>query len=309
MKSMLGVLKKLLSYGTILVLSAVVHHSAIAQVTLRSGFVQDSLIVGDEVAYYLSATYPRNLQLLFPDSTFSFQPFEFQRKQYFTTQTHDSLSYDSTVYFLSTFEVELVQHLQLPAFILHQKDCTTLLATRDSLALQQLVTQPLPDTVKAETLPLISNTAYEPVDWLLNYPLLLYISAGLLLLALLGWLLFGKRIRKHFAVKRLRKQHELFVKSFNEQVNHLKTQFSSQQAEHLLSIWKKYMEGLDTKPYTKLTTKETAALLQNQLLGDCLRIIDSAVYGHNRQVEEPLLRLREHAVQTFQQKLDQVAHG
>lgn len=280
-----------------------------AQVKITSGFIPDSVIVGDHAAYYLTATYPKKLQVLFPDSTFSFQPFEFEKKKYFTTQTSDSISYDSAVYTLSTFEVDLVQYLQLPVFILHQQDCTTLLSLRDSVILKQLVTIPLPDTLKAENLPLISNTAYEPVAWLLNYPLLLIIGGVLLILSVVSWIIFGKRIRKHFALKRLQKEHALFMHSFNEQLDLLKQQFSPQHAERILLLWKRYMETLDAKPYTKLTTKETALLLEDKTLGNQLRTVDAAVYGNNKNVEEPLFQLRNFAVNTFQQKLDRVSHG
>lgn len=305
MKSMPDIVKKLLLCAACTLFSFTVF----AQVTLRSGFIPDSVVIGDEAAYYLTATYPKKLQLLFPDSTFSFHPFEFQRRHYFTTQTTDSISYDSTVYFLSTFEVDLVQSLQLPAFILHQQDCTLVLASRDSVFLKELVTQALPDTLQAANLPLVSNTAYVPVDWLLNYPLLSYVVVGLLVLLFVVWLVFGKRIRKHFMVKRLQKQHAEFVKTYSEQADLLKQRFSPTQTERLLSLWKYYMESLDTTPYTKLTTKETARLLQNTTLGQQLRTVDAAVYGSNQQVEEPILHLKEHAIKTFQQKLEQVAHG
>lgn len=294
---------------TLVALMLIGLQSLSAQVTVRSGFIPDSVMIGDEVAYYLTATYPKKLQLLFPDSTHIYQPFEFQKKYYFSTQTRDSISYDSAVYSLSTYEVDLVQHLQLPVYVLHPQDCTIVLSSRDSVFLKELVTNSVPDTLKAENLPLVSNTAYTPVDWLVNYPLLSYLAGGLLLLSLVGWLVFGKRIRKYFVLKRLRKQHEVFVKSFNEQVDVLKQHFSPQQAEQVLSKWKHYMESLDTKPYTKLTTKETVTLLQNKTLGDYLHALDTAIYGRNRQVEESLVHLREHAIQTFQQKLEQVTHG
>lgn len=280
-----------------------------AQVTVRSGFLQDSVMIGDQATYFLTATYPQKLHVLFPDSTFNFQPFEFSRKQYFTTQTRDSISYDSAVYFLSTFEVDLIQRLQLPVFVLHQQDCTTFLSVKDSVSLQELVTQPLPDTLKAENLPLVSNTAYEPVDWLLNYPLLAYVGIGLLVLSVAIWLIFGKKIRQHFLIKRLRKQHEKFINSFTEQVEILRQRFTPQQTEQALSNWKYYMESLDQKPYAKLTTKETATLLQDDLLANYLRLVDTAIYGRNNQVEEPLIHLREHAIKTFQQKIEKVSHG
>jgi hypothetical protein len=279
------------------------------EIKVRSGFIPDSVVVGDQADYYLSATYPRKLTLLFPDSTFNFQPFEFQKKKYFTTLTSDSISYDSAVYTLSTFEVEKIQYLQLPVFVLHPQDCTTIVATRDSVMLKELVTIPLPDSLRAENLPLKINAAYEPVSWLLNYPLVLYILLGLLVLVILAWVFFGKRIRKHFKIKRLKKEHQFFIDALSQKMALLKKSFSPQQTEQTLGLWKKYMETLDAKPYTKLTTKETAALLKNPALGNHLRTLDAAVYGNQSVVEEPLENLRAHAVASFQQKLDQVQHG
>jgi hypothetical protein len=283
--------------------------STAQSVTVRSGFVPDSVTIGDKAAYYLTATYPRKLTVLFPDTTYSFQPFEFQSKKYFPTKTRDSISYDSTIYFLSTFEVDSVQYLQLPVFILHQQDCTVLSSTRDSVILKQLVTFPLPDTLKAENLPLKTNTDYEEVSWLLNYPLLL-IMVGILVLALiLVWIFFGKKIRKHFAVKRLQKEHTRFLESYNQKAEAIRNLFSAKSTEDLLSLWKKYMEGIDARPYTKLTSKETALLLQNEGLGNQLRQLDAAIYGHNTNVLESVENLRQHATQRFQQKLEEVTHG
>ncbi len=280
-----------------------------SQVTVRAGFVPDSVIIGDEAAFYLTATYPKKQQLIFPDSSFNYTPFEYIRKRYFTTQTKDSLSYDSTVYVLSTFEIERVQKLQLPVFLLHQQDCTTYLSPKDSVLLKELVNPAPPDTVKAENLPLISNTAYEPVAWLLNYPLLLYLGGGLIILSISIWILFGKKIRKHFAVKRLIKDHQTFIDRYSNYSQQLQQSFSTHQAEQLLLYWKKYMELLDTKPYTKLTAKETAVLLNDVALGNQLRLVDAAIYGNNRQVEAPITFLKEHAISTFEQKLAQVKHG
>jgi hypothetical protein len=279
------------------------------EIKVRSGFIPDSVLVGDQSDYYLTATYPRKLTLLFPDSTFNFQPFEFEKKKYFTTQTSDSISYDSAVYTLSTFEIEKIQYLQLPVFVLHQQDCTTVFATRDSVMLKELVTIPLPDSLRAENLPLKINAAYEPVNWLLNYPLLLYVLLGVVIVGILVWVLFGKRIRKHYKIKRLKKEHQFFIEALGKKIALLKNTFSPQQTEETLAIWKKYMETLDSKPYTKLTTRETATLLNNPALGNHLRTLDAAVYGNQSVVVEPLENLRAHAVNSFQQKLDKVQHG
>ncbi|MCZ8214618.1 MAG: hypothetical protein O9262_00185, partial [Cyclobacteriaceae bacterium] len=46
--------------------------SSFSQVKVRGGFLPDSVVIGDEAAFYLSATYPKKLQVIFPDSTYNF---------------------------------------------------------------------------------------------------------------------------------------------------------------------------------------------------------------------------------------------
>ena len=38
------------------------------EVVLRSGFLQDSMEVGQEVDYWITARYPASLEVVFPDS-------------------------------------------------------------------------------------------------------------------------------------------------------------------------------------------------------------------------------------------------
>src|SRR5688500_16263838 len=97
--------------------------SSIGQdVNVRGGFFLDSLRVGDQTGFYLTATYPSNLNIIFPDSTFNYHPFEFNKKRYFPTQTTDGKSYDSVIYYLSTFEVDRIQQLSLPVFQLNRSE-------------------------------------------------------------------------------------------------------------------------------------------------------------------------------------------
>src|SRR6187551_1589180 len=109
-----------------------------AQVAVRGGFFLDSLSVGDETGFFLSATYPRNVNVIFPDSTFDYQPFEFNRKRYFPTQTTNGKSYDSVIYYLSTFEVDRILQLSLPVFQLNPQDCTVFTSNVDTVLMTQL---------------------------------------------------------------------------------------------------------------------------------------------------------------------------
>ena len=277
-------------------------------VTVRGGFFLDSLRVGDQTGFYLSATYPSNLNIIFPDSTFNYQPFEFNQKKYFPTQTTDGKSYDSVIYYLSTFEIDRVQLLSLPVFQLNPRDCTIYTTEVDTVLLTELVKN-MPDTLTAQNLPLRVNTVYEDVPYLFNYPIL-FISLGVLVvIATVGWIFFGKKIRRYFKLKKMSKAHIQFLETYNRQVETIKSAFSSTQTEYALAHWKKYMEALEARPYTKLTSRETSQLENNETLGKNLHSIDGAIYGHNTTVVESLENLKHYADQKFAKKLEEVKHG
>lgn len=277
-------------------------------ILVRSGFLMDSLRVGDQTGFFLVTEYPSTLNMLFPDSTYNFAPFEYEKKKYFPTKTIAGRSYDSVVYYLSIFEVDPLQSLSLPVYQLNLMDCTTYISTRDTILLAELVRN-LPDTLSAQNLPLKVNTAYQNVLYIFNYPVLLSILAVLLVLTATVWLAFGKKIRKHFRMKRMQKAHQKFLEGYAQQIEKVSVAFSAITTENALSQWKKYMEQLEARPYTKLTTRETLQLEKNESLGHNLHVIDGAIYGHNTTVIESLEHLKAFADQRFSQKLEEVKHG
>ena len=103
--------------------------------------------------------------------------------------------------------------------------------------------------------------------------------------------------------------HKRFLEAYTQQVNNVKAAFSPSHAEQALVHWKKYMEQLESKPYTKLTARETTHLENNEALGHTLHSIDGAIYGHNTSVVEPLENLKQVADQRFAQKLEEIKHG
>lgn len=278
------------------------------EVKVRSGFFLDSLKIGDQTGFYLAAEYPSTLEILFPDSTYNFTPFEYERRVYFPTKTAAGKSYDSAVYFLSTYEIDHIQSLSLPVFQLNPMDCTTYISTRDTILLTELVKN-LPDSLTAQNLPLKVNTAYENVSYLFNYPILVIVIAVLLVITIVGWIVFGKKIRKHFRLKRMQKAHQKFLEAYTGYVENVKAAFSAITTESALSQWKKYMEQLEAKPYTKLTTRETMSIENNESLGKNLHAIDGAIYGHSTKVIESLENLKKFADQRFVKKLEEVKHG
>ncbi len=277
-------------------------------VEVRSGFFSDSVKIGEPSGFYLSATYPSNTNILFPDSAYNFSPFEFERKKYFTTETADSRSYDSVVYYLSTFEIDEIQTLSLPIFQLNPQDCTAFESNVDSIRLILSATD-IPDTVSLQTLPLKVSLAYENVPYDFNYPILFLVLSILIVAVAVVWFFFGKKIRKHFRMKSMLKAHQQFLQTFSSNIENVRTAFSPTSTESTVSFWKKYMEQLEARPYTKLTTSEMLRIQNDEVLGKNLKAIDGAIYGHNTSVVESLQSLKSFADERFNKKLEELKHG
>lgn len=277
-------------------------------VKVAGGFFSDSLKIGERTAFYLASKHPSNLIVLFPDSAFKFNTFEYESRKYFATKTKDSISVDSVVYYLTTFELDEEQTLQLPVYVVNEQDCTSYLSATDTIHLIQLVKE-MPDSVSIDKLPLRETTAYQDVNLQFNYVILLICVGVLVILSVLAWLLFGKQISRYFITKRLQKNHSQFTETYNRITRELSSAFSVPTAETALALWKKYMEQLEAKPYTKLTTRETLLLQNNDVLGQSLHSIDKAIYGHNTSIMEPLENLRQIADEHFRIKIKEVKDG
>jgi hypothetical protein len=278
------------------------------EVNVSGGFLSDSIRIGEPVPFSVSVRYPQQINVLFPDSTYSFAPFEYASKKFFPTQTINGISHDSVVYYLTTFEIDKVQKLSLPVFVTTARDCTRYTSQPDSIYLVELVKNP-PDSIAANNLPLKTSTLYEKVFSEINYVIALLIFIVLVFISIIVWLFFGKRIIRYFKSKKLLKKHNEFLERFAMNVNQLSSAFSREQAEHTLSLWKKYMEQLEKKPYTKLTTRETASMLPDGNLKSNLQLLDRAIYGHQTSVVEPLNNLQKVAEDHFTKIFESIKNG
>ncbi len=277
-------------------------------VKVRSGFFLDSLKIGEPSGFFLTTTYPTNVNILYPDSSFNFFPFEFDRKKYFPTETTEGKSYDSVVYYLSTFELDEIQTLRLPIFQLNPQDCTTFESNIDSIRLV-LTANDIPDTVSLQTLPLKVSIAFQNVPYDFNYPILFLVLFILVVAFAVAWVFFGKKIRKHFRLKRMLKAHQQFLDAFTSSIENVRTAFSPTSTEHSVSFWKKYMEQLEARPYTKLTTREMIRIQKDEALSKNLQTIDGAIYGHNTSVVDSLQSLKSFADERFNKKLEELKRG
>lgn len=282
--------------------------SSAQEVKVTGRFLQDSVRLGQPVSFYLTAHYPATATVLFPDSTFSFAPFEFQKKSFVPTSTKQGYSYDSVVYTLLTFEIDSLQFLQLPLFVVNEKDCVVVSSPVDTLLFSRLV-KTLPDTVQLAKVPLKTNTNYLKVSWLLNYPILLLFAGILLVLLIAGWIIFGKRILKYFRVKKLTKNHQTFLQQLNTEIEKLQSNFSPQATESALLLWKKYLENLIDKPYTKFTTKEINEFEKDERMILSLAAIDRMIYANQPDRIDHFANLKSYSEDQFYKKLLEIKNG
>lgn len=247
--------------------------SSAQEVKVSAGFLEEHFKVGEEVHYWMSARYPPQLNLLFPDSLYAFGNFEYLGKTYYPSQMKEGLIYDTVVYRLQSFEIDRVQKLQLPAIILKEGDSLRVFATPDSLLLFELAPQ-VSDTTQLKT-----NLNYAAVPRAFNYPLFWIILGVVVVLLGVSALLFGKKIIRAFKLRRMRKEYLRFSDYLTEQIRLLKVDPQPATAEHTLTEWKNYVERLENLPFSTLTSREILQMEFTQELRDPLKTIDRCVYG------------------------------
>jgi len=284
-------------------------HNYAQEIKPRSQFLTDSIKIGQPVGFTLALSYPKNLDVVFPDSLYDFSPYELADKTFTTTKTDSTLSYDSAVYYLNSFEIDKVQKFKLPVFVLNGNDSTLIYANEDSVYLKELVEE-VPDSVSAEAAPLIENTRFINVPLEFNYPYLIIALIIFVVVVILVIILFGKKIKKAIQVRRLRRNHNKFNEKFDSLTAH-QSELNSELAEKILIYWKKYLESLEKRPYTKLTTKEIIAHYNPESIIDDLKSIDRIIYSNKERTNSNTHyeSLKSFAQLQYANKIEEVKNG
>lgn len=275
------------------------------EVDIRGGFVQDSLKIGANMEYWLSARYPSKLDLMLPDSNFNFTPFEFGGRQYFETLADSTIALDSVVYQLQSFEIDPVQYLNLPAIIVTGKDSTIITSPLDSIFLIELV------EVATDTTALKTNTELQDLPGQFNSPLLMIILGALVLIIIVVLIVFGKKIARHFKLKRMARTHEQFLSKIGKLITEMKGNGTPEKAEDCINLWKKYLEKLERKPFTKWTSKEIVAHDFAEELTEPLKAVDRCVYGKisSDSVYQDFQHLEDFASNRYEDKVNKLKQG
>ncbi|MBU2914600.1 hypothetical protein [Reichenbachiella agariperforans] len=238
-------------------------------------FLTDSIMIGEEISYTLSVKYPKGWQIVFPDSTYDYAPFEFNRKTYISTVSDSTWAFDSVTYVLSSFEIDPIQQLQLPIYVLQKNDSIEILSDPDSVYFHDMITQ-LPDSIVLK-----NNVAFRELVYSYNY---LYIGIGTavtLLILVGGYFLFRKTIHAKYQLYFLQRDYRRFVQQYEADMQRIQNGKDNTAAiEGLVLSWKTFMERMENRPFTKYTTREIiAAGYGGEELNGTLRKIDQSIYG------------------------------
>ena len=270
------------------------------EISPKGGFVGDSVKIGVSIPYSLSIKYPTRMDVVFPDSLYDYSPFELEGKQYFPTKSDSTLSYDSAVYYLSTFEIDTIQYLQLPVFFINNADSIPVYTEKDSVFLIELISV-LPDSIQLK-----ENTTYFNVPTQFNYPYLLIGLGILVFIIIVVLIVFGGKIKRYFQVRRLKKRHQKFLITFDQLAQQSSEESTTEEKEHTAFVWKKYLEKIEKAPITKLTTKEITQLLQpTDEVVEALKGVDRAIYSNkkNLSLASSFSTLRTDAIARYNNKI------
>ncbi len=234
-------------------------------------FLSDSLTVGKPVRFSLSYRHSPSQDVFFPDSSFSFSPFRFVSETFIPTRTAGGLSVDSVIYQLVSYEIDSVQRLSLPVFVISEGDSLALFSNEDSVYFKELVSSKDLDSAGLK-----ANVRYLDVQQDVDYPKILYYLLVVILCAGLFFIFFGEFLVNQFRMWKFNRRHKEFVSEFKKMS---REHSSREKISESLILWKRYMEWLENKPYTSLTTPEILRLIPNERLEDALKEVDSAIYG------------------------------
>jgi hypothetical protein len=261
-------------------------------------FIKDSTAIGVPLYYSLSFKHPAKMEVIFPGKDFLYAPFDFYETKYFPTRTTSGGSLDSVVYKLATFEIDKVQKIALPVFILTPKDCVTIYAEPDSIFLKELVKGNLKNLSTRE------NVQPQKLEELVNYPYWLAGFGAFAVVLFIGWLALGKRLRRALSLYQFQARHTRFLREFNRLSNRFASRNAINDIEKALTIWKKHLEYIEDQPFSTYTSKEISQVVPNTELAHSLKMIDRVIYGKSiaSDIIESLEVLKEFSILRYETK-------
>ena len=278
------------------------HLTHAQELQVEGYFLQDSAMLGERVGYVLKATYPSQLNVLFPDSTYQFGDMEYLGKETFVSFTQDDITLDSAVYYLSNFSLDPVKRYRLPVFEVLPYDSISHMPEDALLRLVLTIDEMPQDLLFKET------NRYQPVRKAFNYPYLIIGLSLLFIISLSLFLLFGKNVRKRWGIYQEKRKQRKFLERWNRTKSAFIANPSLEAADELLGLWKGRMETLTGKPFREWTATEISDHLEIPGLLQDFRKIELIIYANRpaEDVQQACDHLEEISTSTFHQKIKEL---
>ena len=275
------------------------------KIEYKGYFIKENKTIGDTIYFISTINYPKNIEIIQPDSSNDYKTFEYIDKLIFPSLKIEDRVLDSTIYLLRTFNTDTIQSLKLSSYIINNNDSLKITSTEDNLIISNQI-QKIDQSLKVKY-----NTILSKINKLINYKYVTYIIAVILLIIGLTYILFGKKIIIFFKIHRLKKAFKSFENKFEKQQIIYKKEKSKNEIEKLLIIWKVFMEFISNKTYLSSTTKEIKKFNNNKKIITSLKEFDKNIYSPNKNILESkdINNLLYEAKHNFNVKLKKIKNG
>lgn len=295
--------------GLILLLfSLLIRAQPPAQPMLVGRFLMDTIDIGRPFQYALTYRHPPAVDLLFPDTARQFAPYKVENVALYATRTTGTglaaVSVDSAVYTLLSFETDSVQLLRTSVRLMNTADCTDVFTQTDTVFLRSKVNPALADLTDYASLTLATETKLAPLRQQFNYPVLGLVTAGLALVSSILYRIFGRVIRRQWRLYQLNRRHRQFLREFNRLSLVINSDSAADVANQAVISWKMYLEKIEQRAYSSLTTSEIAERVADDRVTNALREADRMIYGgaFSAQSTASLRVLSDVATQRYQHR-------
>ena len=275
------------------------------KIEYKGYFIKENKTIGDTIYFISTINYPKNIELIQPDSSNDYKTFEYIDKLIFPSLKIEDRVLDSTIYLLRTFNTDTIQSLQLSSYIINNSDSLKITSTEDNLIISNQIKK-IDQSLKVKY-----NTILSKINKFINYKYIAYIIAIILVIIGLTYILFGKKIVIFFKIHRLKKAFKSFETKFQKQQMIYKKEKSKNEIEKLLVIWKVFMEFISNKTYLSSTTKEIEKFNSNKKIISSLKEFDKTIYSPNKNILESkdINNLFNEATYNFNLKLEKIKNG
>ena len=275
------------------------------KIEYKGYFIKENKTIGDTIYFISTINYPKNIEIIQPDSSNDYKTFEYIDKLIFPSLKIEDRVLDSTIYLLRTFNTDTIQSLKLSSYIINNNDSLKITSTEDNLIISNQIKK-IDQSLKVKY-----NTILSKINKLINYKYVTYIIAIILLIIGLTYILFGKKIVIFFNIHRLKKAFKSFETKFQKQHMIYRKEKSKNEIEKLLVIWKVFMEFISNKTYLSSTTKEIEKFNSNKKIISSLKEFDKNIYSPNKNILESkdINNLFNEAKHNFNVKLKNIKNG